>query len=126
MSQSVVTNKAKQKMVKARAGILPLSKITGMVFGDGAKDSSGNILIPSSDENALKHELMRKEIDRFVEVNETSYRYTCTLLKAELAGENLNEIALYDSDNDLVAIKSFMSKGKDGDMEMTFEIDDQF
>ena len=38
-NKTTVTTKAKKKMVQARAGIIALPKIVGMVFGDGGVDS---------------------------------------------------------------------------------------
>ena len=40
MANSVITLKAREKMVKARAGIQPLPAIVGMAFGDGGVDLS--------------------------------------------------------------------------------------
>lgn len=126
MAVSVVTNIAKEKMLKARAGVAPLPKITGMVFGDGAKNVSGGVIPPTADQTALNNELLRKEIDRYEIISQLVYRYICTLTEAELAGKYINEVALYDAEGDLIAIKSFLDKGKDDDQEMGFEIDDTF
>lgn len=126
MAESVVTTKAKEKMVKARAGVKVLPKIAGMAFGSGAVSSSGAVIAPTAGQTALKNELLRKPVDNFVAVSSTCYRYKCTLEESELAGKDINEIALYDAENDLVAIKTFRNKGKDDDMEMIFEIDDTF
>ena len=38
----------------------------------------------------------------------------------------ISEMALIDEDGDTVAIKNFLKKPKDEDMEMDFEIDDNF
>lgn len=35
MAESIVTDIAREKMLKARAGVAPLPKIVGMAFGDG-------------------------------------------------------------------------------------------
>ena len=92
MSDSIVTNIAKKKIVQARAGLIPdLPKTIGMAFGDGAASGSA----------------IRRP-------------------RANLAGQTNNEVALYDEDGDLLAIKAFSNKGKDGDMEMVFEILDKF
>ncbi len=126
MSESMVTDVAREKMLKARAGIAPLPKIVGMAFGDGAKNSAGAIIAPKADQTVLHRELLRKKIDGYKAVSKLVYRYTCTLTEAELANKYINEIALYDADGDLIAIKSFLDKGKDDDQEMGFEIDDTF
>ena len=41
-------------------------------------------------------------------------------------GNAISEIALYDTDGDYVGLKTFRTKYKDEDMEMVFELDDQF
>lgn len=126
MSESVVTTLAKRKMLKARAGIAPLPRIVGMAFGDGAKNSSGVVIAPNPDQTTLHNELLRKEVDGYKEIDELTYRYTCTLGIGELGNKFLNELALYDEEGDLVAIETFLAKGKDDDQEMGFEIDDTF
>lgn len=123
MANSVITLKAREKMVKARAGIQPLPAIVGMAFGDGGVDSSGTVLAPGE---TLRNEILRKAIDGYTEITSTSYRYTSTLGKDELVGEAISEIALYDAEGDYVGLKTFRTKYKDEDMEMVFELDDQF
>ena len=52
--------------------------------------------------------------------------YECTLSESELAGEEISECGLYDSDNDIICIKTFTRKGKDDDIEQTYKLDDIF
>lgn len=125
MGKSIVTTIAIKKMLEARAGIAPLPRIVGMAFGDGAVQD-GNIEPPDADVPSLKHEIYRQENDRYQIISDTCIRYTCTLEKGTLEGSRINEMALYDAEGDLVAIKSFMDKGKDEDIEISFEIDDTF
>lgn len=125
MGNSIVTVIARKKMVRARAGVSPLPIITGMAFGDGAQVGK-DVLAPQPEDITLKNELLRKAVDQYEEISDTCYRYVCTLAKGDLVGKSINEIALYDADGDLVAIKSFLNKGKDDDMEMILEIDDKF
>lgn len=122
----IITKKARENMVKARAGVLVLPKITGMAFGGGGVDADGSVITPQEDQAALANELYRKEINGFEFVEDTTCRYECTLTEPELAGEDISEIGLYDANGDIVCIKNFKSKGKDGDMEMTFTLDDVF
>lgn len=75
---------------------------------------------------SLHKEVLRKNIDGYVVVSDTKIRYSCTLTPSELAGEYISEVGLYDAQGDFVALKAFMKKGKDGDMETTFECDDTF
>lgn len=124
----IITKKARKKLVRARAGDITLPKVVGMAFGDGGVDEGGQIIAPTEDQDALKNELLRKAIDGYQVIDEepATVRYKCTLLENELAGKNISELALYDSDNDLVCIKTFSKKGKDDDIEITFSLDDVF
>ncbi|MFG6330024.1 MAG: phage tail protein [Lachnospiraceae bacterium] len=122
----IITKKARENMVKARAGALALPKITGMAFGNGGVDAGGNVITPQEDQAELANELYRKEINGFEFIDDTTCRYTCTLTEPELAGEDISEIGLYDENGDIACIKNFKSKGKDSDMEMTFTLDDVF
>jgi hypothetical protein len=63
MSDSIVTNIAKKKIVQARAGLIPdLPKTIGMAFGDGAASGSA-IRTPLATDVSLQHELHRQPID---------------------------------------------------------------
>ena len=125
MGKSIVTTIAIKKMLEARAGIAPLPRIVGMAFGDGVVQG-GSIEPPDADTPFLKNEIYRQENDRYEIISDTCIRYICTLAKETLSGSRINEMALYDAEGDLVAIKSFMDKGKDEDIEISFEIDDTF
>ncbi|MFG6348983.1 MAG: phage tail protein [Lachnospiraceae bacterium] len=122
----IITKKARENMVKARAGAVVLPKIKGMAFGDGGVNADGTVIKPTENQAALANELLRKEISGYEFVNDTTCRYTSTLAEAELAGEDISEIGLYDANGDIMCIKNFKAKGKDGDMEMTFTLDDVF
>lgn len=127
-NNTIVTIKARQNMVLARAGEIDLPPIAGMVFGDGGVDESGEAVAPSENQSALKSEIYRKVIDGYtvLEDEDATVRYICTLQKNEAAGQDISEIGLYDENGDLVCIKTFKAKGKDDDLEMTFSLDDIF
>lgn len=120
-STTTITKLGKNKILKARAGIKALPAVVRMAFGDGADGST-----PSESDNALKHELLRKDISSIEQVTETNFRYICTLTREELPDMAINEIALCDEEGDLVMIRNSSNKVKDDDEEMTFEIDDKF
>lgn len=124
----VITKKARQKLVKARAGAITLPAVVGMAFGSGGVDSSGNVIAPTDGQEALTAELHRKPVDKYtvLESEEATVRYECTLEAEELAGQQISEVGLYDSDGDIVCVKTFSAKGKDDDLEMTFTLDDIF
>lgn len=122
----IITKKAREKLVKARAGAIHLPKIIGMAFGNGGTDASGTVLPPTEAQQNLSNEIFRKEIDGYSFPEDTTCRYECTLAESELAGEEISEIGLYDEEGDIVCIKTFMRKGKDGDVEQTYVLDDVF
>ena len=126
MAGTTVTIRAKKKMLEARAGKRALPRIAGMAFGTGGVNSSGVIQPHSEISNTLHKEVLRKEIDGYTVVSDTKIRYACTLGTTELAGVEISEVGLYDSEGDMVAMKAFSKKGKDADMEAVFECDDTF
>lgn len=126
MANAVTTDLAREKMVKARSGDMLLPKITHMTFGNGGVGSDGQIISPNGSDKKLKNQLLKKAIDGHIYPKSTTCRYSCKLTKEELADKNINEIGLVDTEGDLIAIKTFGNKYKDSDMEMIFEIDDEF
>ena len=122
----IITKKSREKLVKARAGAIQLPKIVGMVFGDGGVDASGNVIPPTESQSGLTNEIFRKDLDGYSFPADTTCRYECTLTESELAGEEISEIGLYDSEGDVVCIKTFKRKGKDDDVEQTYTLDDIF
>lgn len=122
----VITKKAREKLVKARAGAIRLPKIVGMAFGSGGVNADGTVIAPTDAQNALSKEIYRKEIDGYSFPEDTVCRYECTLTEKELAGEDISEIGLYDEEGDIVCIKTFSRKGKDDDIEQIYILDDIF
>lgn len=122
----IITEKAREKLVKARAGAIQLPKVVGMAFGNGGVDAGGTIIPPAESQTGLANEIYRKEIDRFTFPENTRCRYECRLTESELAGEEISELGLYDADGDVICVKAFMRKGKDGDVEQTYTLDDVF
>lgn len=122
----IITKKAREKLVKARAGVIVLPQIIGMAFGNGGVDDNGNVVPPAETQSQLTNELLRKEIDGYSFPDDTTCRYECTLSESELAGEEISEVGLYDVEGDIVCIKTFMRKGKDSDVEQTYTLADMF
>ena len=74
----------------------------------------------------LKNELFRKENDTYSFVDDTTCRYECTLTEEELAEEQEQDQDMDEDGGNIVCIKTFRPKGKDGDLQMTFLLDDMF
>ena len=125
MGNSVITLSARKKMVLARKGEIKLPCIAGIALGDGG-EQNGEVRKPLPENIALFHEIIRKPYTVCNKVSETSYRYRIDLEREELAGKIINEMALYDEEGDLLAIRTFVGKPKEDDMEMGFEFDDIF
>lgn len=123
---TVVTTRAKRKMLLARAGAAPLPRIVGMAFGTGGVDANDTVVPHSADSNTLHHEVLRKAVDGYDIISDTHIRYRCTIGASELSGTYISECGIYDADGDFVALNSFMKKGKDAGMEVVFECDDTF
>ena len=126
MANGIVTQKGREKMVQARAGMITLPPITEMAFGNGAVDADRTITSPSTKDNSLKNEIFRATVESCTLITPTSCRYSYRIKKGDLGGEKINEVALFDSEGDMVIVKAFSNKEKDLDMEMIFEIDDEF
>lgn len=124
MANAVTTEVAKKKILLARAGVQLLPKIAKMAFGTGGVDADGSVLEVGEKQQELNAEALRKEIDGYEIISDTKIQYKCTLKEEELVGQQLSELALVDADGDLVAIKNFAVKEKDGDWKMVFKISD--
>lgn len=126
MGNEVITNKAKLKLIKARAGDIQLPKITHMAFGTGGIGSKGNLIPPLATDITLKNEVLRKEIQSHSLEDNIRMRYSVTLNKQECNGMKISEIALFDEQGDMVCAKTFLEKGKDEDIELVFDLYDTF
>ena len=115
----VITKKGREKLVKARAGAITLPKLVGVT-------ADGTVIPPTDMQSKLNKEVYRKEIDGYSFPEPTTCRYECTLGETELAGVEISEIGLYDTEGDIVCIKTFSRKGKDDDAEQTFVLNDVF
>jgi len=124
----IITKKSREKLVKARAGMITLPKIIGMAFGDGGVDAAGKVIPPTDAQTELTHELLRKEIHscEFLEGAEATVEYVGILEKSELVGKEISELGLYDEEGDIVCIKTFTRKGKEDDIIQKYTLQDIF
>ena len=126
MAQGVITKIGREKLCKAHAGDITLPVITQMAFGSGGMDVGGAPIATTGEEVTLRNELLRKNIDSHTFPITTTGCYSVRLGKEELADQNISEMGLFDAEGDLVAYKTFLPKGKDGDMEFIFDMDEIF
>ncbi len=126
MAEGKITKKGREKLCKAHAGDIVLPKITKMAFGNGGVDENGNVIETTGEETSLKNQLLIRDIDSHTFPISTTAKYILTLSKTDLADQYISKQGLFDSQGDLVAYKTFLPKGKDGDMEFQFEMDEIF
>lgn len=123
---SIITRIARKKMAEARNGKIQLPPIQKIALGDGGVDENGNPIIPLDEDVSLKNELLRRNYDSVVRISDTVFRYRIDLKEGELLGKNISEIALFDSEDNMLSVKTFQPKSIEDDMEVSFEIDDKF
>lgn len=125
LSDAILLNQAKRKMLKSRFDPDTSCVVAGFVFGTGyGKDNKP--YEPDPDQTSLLNEIVRKPLDSKVRVNDGCYRYTGMLNEIEGNGQYISEIGLIDEDGEIICIKTFNKKIKNKEAEMTFRIDDMF
>lgn len=93
-----------------------------MALGNGAEDEDGSVIELIGTETDLHNEFLRKEIETVSRDGDIRLAYSYNVKIDELVDCKINEMALYDEDGDLVAMKVFESRDKKPGMEMTFRM----
>ena len=119
---AVLLNQAKTKMLRMRAYGSDGWKITHFAFGTGLEN--GQQYTPSADRMQLVHEVCRTEVVNREWLSDSTLQFTGAIGSAQAVNEYITEVALVDSDGDLVCIKTFPKKLKQSGSEMVFKIDD--
>ena len=123
--KQIITDLKRKKLAEATHTTGQMPKVKYIAVGSGGVDQNGEVISPSKESTSLKHELLRKEYTASRKVSDSCYEYSLLIDANELVGEYISEIALVDEENDIVAIATFMAKGKDT-MEDTFSIQDLY
>ncbi len=126
MAQGVITKIGREKLCKAHAGDRTLPVIVKMAFGNGGLNQDGSVIETTGEEISLRSELLRKNIDNHSYPDATTARYSVHLDKLELANQFISEMGLFDEEDELIAYKTFLPKGKDEDMEFNWDMDEKF
>lgn len=127
-NKGVITVTGRKKICKAHNGDITLPVIAKMAWGNGGVDENGIPKTATGNEIGLYNELLKKDIEKHVYVNEeeTTCRYTATLEKGELTGKEISEMGLFDEEGDLIAYRTFLRKGKDEDIPQIYDMDEIF
>lgn len=122
----VTTTQARTDFAKARAGEIPLPKITHMALGTGGHQL-GDVtkpVPPNPDAISLEAEVLRKVVT--VTRNVTAVNYKCEIGPLEANGVIFTEAALIDQNGKVVAFKTFGGKTKENDVSLSFDWDENF
>lgn len=126
MALARITAIGKKKLCQAHAGLMELPKISHMAFGTGGLNDDGSVKLITGNEEALYHEVLKKEIESYELLSDATCRYTARVDKLELINIDITELGLIDTEGDLVVYKSCPHRQKDGDEEMLFSVDEIF
>jgi hypothetical protein len=119
---ATLLNQAKTKMLKMRANGTEGWKITHFAFGTGLVN--GVPYVPTGDQTELVHEVCRTEVVMRNIISDSCIEFVGAIGTNQCNGEYITEVALVDSDGELVCVKTFERKLKQSDVEMVFKIDD--
>ena len=89
-----------------------ISPIKYIALGTGAGET-GLEKKHLAEDVQLFNELLRKEAVDIIQLDDTTYKFSITLAKDEAIGAKINEIALIDSDDDVVLFSTFLTKTKE-------------
>jgi len=123
---TVTTVKAREKFAKAHKGDITLPTITKIAFGDGGHNLDGTPIKPTGTETEVPGEFIRKNIDGMSLPISTTLQILGNLDFGEGEGKHVSAVGIYDSDDDLVALKTFSPKIKDNDTRIDIQWDEKF
>ncbi|WGU94609.1 phage tail protein [Paenibacillus dendritiformis] len=115
------------KMARAVAGLNPMVQITHIAIGTGGIGADGTPKPLTGKETGLFQEVYRKPVKATM-ADATTVRYSLALKagKDGLADMGINEIALFDADGALAAIKTTTTKNLEATDELEFDFDALF
>lgn len=118
----IISTLYRKKLADACETSSAIPRVKWMAIGNGAEEETGAVIELTGNEITLRNELLRKELDTVKRANNLQIDYECNLQIEELPEIRINEIALFDTNGDLVAIKVFEGREKKQGMEMTFRM----
>lgn len=116
MAEAITVNRYRQRLAQAMAGSVQLKPLAFMAFGDGGHDPATlQAKVPNPDQTALNHELLRKPLASITHEDALSVTGRGVIDYDEMIGRAVSEAALIDADGQIVGIKNFAPKMKEGD-----------
>jgi hypothetical protein len=101
IKSAVIVISQRKKMARYMAG-----EVFEVAFGSGGNTPEGNEIPPSEDATSLKKERFRKKITS-VNNEGLSLNILTTLESDELNGIDVSEVAIFDKNKNMIAIKTF-------------------
>lgn len=123
MANTVLLDQFRKKLAAHMAGKSTLKPLGKMKFGSGGHtelDHQPTTVDPSV--TSLEHELLEKEITENLSHNDADYSCSGwgTVELEELIDNDISEVALCDTNGDLLAIEHIRPKHKESDEKYTF------
>ncbi|MCY1394652.1 hypothetical protein D3C76_767940 [compost metagenome] len=115
MAEAITVKGYRKRLAAAMAGGAPLKKVKFMAFGDGGHNADLTARSPSDEQEALKHEVLRKVLTAVVQEDLFSVTGRGLLEANELIGLRISEAALLDEDGKMIGLKNFAPKVKESD-----------
>lgn len=114
----------REKLARSVAGIAPVPLVTHVAVGTGGVNQDGSPKPLTGEEKGLFNEVLRKAVTPSL-YNKTTVRCSVSVLADAdgVVGVGINEIGIFDSDGDLVAIKTTTSKNLEATDQLEFDID---
>lgn len=122
MSDAVTSNAFRQRIAKHMANSSPLPPIAYMVFGSGGHDAQNKAKPANPDATGLTKQLLKKPLAVITQEDGFSVTGRGVIEENELVGAVISEAALLDADNQIIGIKTFAPKFKEGRERYEIEI----
>ncbi|WP_051321677.1 hypothetical protein [Chrysiogenes arsenatis] len=114
MAEAITVNGFRSRLAACVAGGPALPPVAFMAFGDGGHNADLTPKAPSAAATALNHEVLRKPL-ALISLNGYEVEGKGVVEKAELIGVRISEAALLDAQGNVVGLKFFAPKVKEGD-----------
>lgn len=120
----VITDVHKQKMSQATHSTGTIATVAMIALGTGGMDGEA-VKNPAGSATDLNKEILRRNYTACDQVDDFCYEYSLVLSEEELVGQSISEMALIDSEGDLICILHFLPKVKDNISE-TYKIRNRY
>lgn len=115
MAEAIVVDAFRRRLAARMAGGAAVPAIAFMAFGTGGHDANNQPIAPSASATALRREVLRKPLAAITQEDLFSCTGKGSIEAGEAVGQAISEAALVDANGQIVGIKTFAPKFKEGD-----------